>query len=310
MRPSVVSADAEPKGATMGTRTFAERTLEEIFSQPRTWRRAIDAASGAPLPKPGERVLFLGCGTSYYVGESYAAVRNALGAGRTRAAVPAELSYVEDDEVVVVLSRSGTTGDVIEAATRLRGTHRVIGIIGTPDSPLVSACDDVVLLDWADEVSVVQTRFATTAFTLLRASLVPDLHHLVEDAASALERPLPPIPDHVVFLGHGLSFGLAHEAALKCLESSGRWAEAYAVMEYQHGPISAAAAPNTVVWPLSPIPAAIVDAIRATGAFVVEPDLDPQAELVVVHRMAVEMARAEGRDPDVPPFLSRSVLAD
>ena len=293
----------------MSTKAFAEKTLEEIFTQPAMWRRAIGSSSSAPLPAAGTRVLFLGCGTSYYVGLSYAALRNELGAGRTRAAVPSELDYVDDDEVIVVLSRSGTTGDVVEAAERLRANHHVIGIVGTPDSPLVAACDEVIPLDFADEASVVQTRFATTALTLLRASLVPDLDHLVDEAGAALGRELPPTPNHVVFLGHGVSFGLAHEAALKCLEASGRWSEAYAVMEYQHGPISAAAAPNTVVWPLSPIPASIAEAIRATGAVVVDPTLDPQAELVAVHRMAVEMARAEGRDPDVPPFLSRSVLA-
>lgn len=293
------------------TQLFAVETLREIFSQPVTWKRAIDqTAAGLPLPATGEKVLFLGCGTSFYIGESYSRLRNELHLGRTRAAIPSELSYVDDDEVIIVLSRSGTTGDVITIANKLKATHRIIGLIATPGSPLIDECTDVIMLDYADEISVVQTRHASTAFTLLRASLVPNLDYLIDHAEQALLRELPPTPDHVVFLGHGFSLGLAHEAALKCLESSGRWAEAYAVMEYQHGPISAAAAPNTVVWPLVPIPETVADAIRQTGAFLVEPSLDPQAELVAVHRLAVAMADAAGRNPDVPPFLSRSVMTD
>ena len=52
-------------------------------------------------------------------------------------------------------------------------------------------CDEVVLLDYADEQSVVQTRFATTALTVLRASLGQDLTGLTHQAEAALARPVP-----------------------------------------------------------------------------------------------------------------------
>ena len=287
---------------------FAAHTLREIGTQPQMWRQAIaQAAAGTALPPAGTPVLFVGCGTSYYIGQAYAHLRNQLGLGRTRAGVPSELDWVEPDETVVVLSRSGTTGDVIAAARKMRTTHRVIGIIGATGTPLVGACDDVVALDYADEVSVVQTRFATTAFMLLRASLTDDVATLPDEAERALARPLPDVvPAHVVFLGTGFSLGLAHEAALKCLESSGRWAEAYAVREYQHGPVSAAG-PGTLVWPLVPLPESVRSGVLATGATLVTPTLDPQAELIAVHHLAVAMAGAAGRNPDVPPFLSRAV---
>ncbi len=288
---------------------FATNTLREIGTQPQMWRQAIaQSQAGTALPPAGTPVLFLGCGTSYYIGLAYAKLRNELDLGRTRAAVPSELDRVEPDETVVVLSRSGTTGDVLAAASQLRERHRVVGIIGEPGTPLVSLCHDVVLLDYADEVSVVQTRFATTAFMLLRASLTTtDVNDLPAQAERALERSVPsPVPAHVVFLGTGFSLGLAHEAALKCLESSGRWVEAYAVREYQHGPISAAG-PGTLVWPLVPLPDSVSAGVLETGATLVTPELDPQAELVAVHLLAVAMARDAGRDPDVPPFLSRAV---
>ena len=52
--------------------------------------------------------------------------------------------------------------------------------------------DDVVVLDFADERSVVQTRFATTALALLRAHLGEDTRAVVADArAAAITEPLP-----------------------------------------------------------------------------------------------------------------------
>ena len=284
-------------------------TERETFSQPDIWARVLAEADRHVelLPKRGEPVLFIGCGTSYYVGESYSRLRNAAGLGRTRAAIASEIPYVDDAETVVLLSRSGTTSDVLRAAAELGGRHRIVGIIGDPGTPLPGLCDDVVLLDYADEESVVQTRFATSALTALRASLVEDLTTLVPDGRAALTAPLPdPLPDHVVFLGHGWTVGVANEAALKVREAAGMWTEAYPVMEYQHGPI-AAAGPGSLVWSFDPLPDFVTDSVLQTGANVFVPQSDPQAQLVTVHRLAIALAARAGRDPDHPHFLSRSV---
>ena len=284
-------------------------TSREISSQPDIWGRVL-AETGATLPllpKRGESVLFLGCGTSYYIGEAYARMRNAAGAGRTRCAIASEVPYVDHDEVIVALSRSGTTTDLVRAVKELAGSHRVIGILGEGGTPLVRHCDDVVLLDYADEESIIQTRFATAALTLLRASVGDSLEHLPSHARAALQRELPDrAPSHVVFLGSGWTFGVAHEAALKCEEASGAWTEAYAIMEYQHGPLAAADS-DTLVWSMTPVPPVVAEAVRGTGATLIEPTLDPQAELVAVHRLAVQLAAIAGRDPDHPWHLSRSV---
>ena len=284
-------------------------TWREINSQPDIWGRVL-AEAGATLPllpQSGESVLFLGCGTSYYIGEAYARLRNAADAGRTRCAIASEVPYVDDDEVIVALSRSGTTTDLVRTVQELAGSHRVVGILGEGGTPLVRHCDDVVLLDYADEESIIQTRFATAALTLLRASVGEPLDHLPSHARAALQRELPNRPpSHVVFLGSGWTFGVAHEAALKCEEASGVWTEAYAIMEYQHGPLAAADS-DTLVWSMTPVPAAVAEAVRGTGATLIEPTLDAQAELVAVHRLAVQLAAHAGRDPDHPWHLSRSV---
>jgi fructoselysine-6-P-deglycase FrlB-like protein len=287
-------------------------TRTEVFSQPDIWARVIaeSAATTPVLPAAGTPVLYIGCGTSYYVGEAYARRRNSLGLGRTRAAIASEIPYLDPSETVLALSRSGTTSDVVTVLRELGDRTIVIGIVGEAGTPVIAECDRHVLLDYADEQSVVQTRFATSAMVLLRASLGEDLADLPDQGRTALELPVPdPSPQHVVFLGADWTIGLAHEAALKVREAAGGWTEAYAMNEYQHGPISVAG-PASLVWSLSPMPASVRDPIEATGARVVVPDLDPVAQLATVHRLALRLAAEAGRDVDNPRYLSRSVQTD
>jgi fructoselysine-6-P-deglycase FrlB-like protein len=116
-----------------------------------------------------------------------------------------------------------------------------------------------------------------------------------------------PAPRQLVVLGAGWAAALAQEAALKCRESAGMWAEAYAVGEYRHGPISVAK-PGTLVWALTPLTRVQTEAIQATGAAVRQGALDPQAELISLQKHAVAWAAAAGRDADLPVHLSRSVV--
>lgn len=287
-------------------------TSAELMTQPEMWQQALDLPPEtlALLPAEGEKVLVIGCGTSYYIGDSYAYLRNDAGLGRTRAGIPSELNWVDDDEHIIVISRSGTTADVVEIVERYRDTHRITAILGDLDTPLGALCDRIVHLGFADEQSIVQTRFATTVLTTLRASIGQASPDLVADARAALALDLPMAPadvKHIVFLGHRWSVGLAHEAALKLRESAGAWTEAYPVWEYQHGPISCAG-PGSLVWFLGDAPEVVVDDVRSTGATVYTDDLDAQANLPLAHRLAVELARVAGRNPDTPPFLNRSVL--
>jgi fructoselysine-6-P-deglycase FrlB-like protein len=167
----------------------------------------------------------------------------------------------------------------------------------------------VLVLDFADERSVVQTRFATTALAVVRAHLGDAMEAAAEDGERALAEPVPAggADRALAFLGTGWRVGLAREAALKVREAAGLPAEAHPALEYRHGPISAAGR-ATLVWALGPIPADLEDDVRRTGAALERSGRDPMAELVRVQRFAVQAAVAAGRDPDRPPHLERSVV--
>ena len=289
-----------------------ERTEQEIASQPACWRRAAALAAEVSdiLPAPGERVAVVGCGTSWFIAQSYAAAREHGGHGETDAFAASEMPLGRRYDRVVVPCRSGTTTEILQLLGRLRGTVPTVVITAVPQSPVVLAADAVIDLGFADEESVVQTRFATTELALLRAHLGDDLDAVAEAADRVLAAPLPAellAARQFTFLGTGWAYGLANEAALKLREAASMWTESYPAMEYRHGPV-AVTGEGSVVWLLGPAPAGLDDEIAATGGtawFGVE---DPMAELVRVHRLAVALARARGLDPDQPRNLSRSVI--
>jgi fructoselysine-6-P-deglycase FrlB-like protein len=284
---------------------------QEVGTQPACWRRAAELADPLrdELGAPGQRVAVAGCGTSLYVARAFAVLREASGRGETDAFPASEFPSARRYDRIVTISRSGTTTEVVQLLEGLGHAPRTV-VTADAGSPAASLADASIVLDFADERSIVQTRFATSALALLRAHLGQDLGRAIADGERALTQRLEPEPtgfEHVVFLGHGWTVGLAEEAALKLREASRTYSEAYPAMEYRHGPISLAGA-QSLVWILgSPDPAVAEDA-AATGATVRVASLDPMAELVLVHRMAIALAEFKGLDPDHPVHLTRSVV--
>ncbi|KGN30795.1 sugar isomerase [Knoellia sinensis KCTC 19936] len=291
---------------------------QEIATQPDDWAAVVAHLPEVAhlLPAPGERVATIGCGTSWFMGQAYAVLRESLGQGVTDAFAASEHHLARGYDRVVVITRSGTTTEVIEVVEELRaaGTPHV-AIVATAGTPAAENAESTILLPEVDEQSVVQTRFATTVLALLRASLGESLDQAISDAREVLaegERTAYETlldVEQVTFLGRGWTVGLAHEAALKLRESVQFWAESYPAMEYRHGPISIAA-PGRATWALGQVPEGLADDVRATGGHFEHRDLDPMAELVRVHRYCLVRALAAGINPDEPRNLTRSIILD
>ncbi|MFF3985485.1 SIS domain-containing protein [Streptomyces sp. NPDC001797] len=285
---------------------------EELNSQPECWTRAAAEATrrAHALPAPGERVAIVGCGTSYFMAQATAVLRESAGHGETDAFAASEFPHGRSYDRVLALTRSGTTTEVLDLLGELKGRTRTAAITADPGTPVTGAADDLVVLDFADERSVVQTRFATSAFTLLRAHLGLHTDAVAADARTALSTPLPPELvecGQFTFLGRGWTVGLASEAGLKMREASLSWTEAYPAMEYRHGPISITTR-ATATWMFGPAPAGLAQQVAVTGGLWIQGTLDPLAELVRAQRLAVAVAAARGLDPDRPRHLTRSVI--
>jgi fructoselysine-6-P-deglycase FrlB-like protein len=211
---------------------------------------------------------------------------------------------------VVAISRSGTTTEVVRLLERLGPQAPTLAISAVAGSPIPEIATHGILMPFADERSVVQTRFATSALALLRTHLGEELAIPIADGETAVVADLPlevGAFDHFVFLGHGWTLGLSHEGALKMREAAQAHTESYPAMEYRHGPISGAG-DRTFAWILGTSDPSVAEDVRSTGAAVRVAELDPMAELILIQRAAVALASSRGLDPDRPRHLTRSVV--
>ncbi|MSV87890.1 MAG: SIS domain-containing protein [Actinobacteria bacterium] len=259
------------------------------------------------MPVKGERIAVVGCGSSWFMAMSYAALREAAGQGESDVYAGSEFNYDRKYDRIVAISRSGTTTEIVELLERTK-TPTVV-LTGVADSPVSQHATSTISMPFADEKSVLQTRWATSALALFRAHLGEDIEKLAQDAEVALAEDLGDLVkmNQITYLGRGWTIGLAHEAALKTRESSQFWSEAYPALDYRHGPLSVAE-PGRAVWSFGALDARLTADIQATGALLETSTLDPMAHLIKAQRVAVTIAKNRGFNPDYPRNLTRSIV--
>ena len=238
---------------------------------------------------------------------SYASLREAAGHGETDVYAGSEMNYTRHYDRIVTISRSGTTSEIVEMLSKISAPS--VAITAIHNSPVSEMATKTIVMDFADEKSVLQTRWATSALGLLRTHLGFDLRTIIEDAEKALTSDLGELVDveQITFIGRGWTIGLAQEAALKTRESSQFWSEAYPALDYRHGPLSISQ-PGRAVWAFGAITPDLIRDIEATGALLEMSTLDPMAHLIKAQRVAIAIANKRGCDVDNPRGLSRSII--
>lgn len=223
-----------------------EQTIVEQFAY---WRKAL--APLAPL-QDADITIWVGCGTSYNLALSLAALANA--AGRRSIALPGgewahrQRSYWPADARVhvVALSRSGESTETVAAAkvSRAAGAF-VTGITMEPDSALARNCDRAVLAQTHQVEGIVMTSSASLLLLLgllllgykVPASLPDTAQKLMEAVDAQVPRRLGG-RSHFVYLGGDHLYGVGLEGALKLMEMSQTFTQGFHPLEYRHGPIS------------------------------------------------------------------------
>lgn len=287
-------------------------TEAEITSQPDVWLRslALSAQAQQELIAPGERMLVLGCGTSWFVAQALAELREAAGFGETDAVCASEFVPRRRYDRIVAVTRSGTSTEVLEALRMIPASTRTVAITAVRGEPVDDLTTAQLVLDFADERSVVQTRFPTTVLALARHAFGEDIAPIVESGRRALSAALPKDPedvDHLVFLGTGWTYGLANEAALKVREAAQAYSESYPAKDFRHGPV-AVCGPRSLVWSFGDTDPELDEVAREAGATAYRDNSDPLAQLVLAQRFALALAAHRGLDPDKPRLLTRSVV--
>jgi fructoselysine-6-P-deglycase FrlB-like protein len=287
-------------------------TEAEITSQPEVWLRSLALSDQAQqeLIAPGERMLVLGCGTSWFVAQALAELREGAGFGETDAICASEFRPRRRYDRILAVTRSGTSTEVLEALRTIPPSARTVAITAVRGEPVDDLTDAQLVLDFADERSVVQTRFPTTVLALTRHAFGENIDRVVRDGREALKVDLPKDPaeiDHLVFLGTGWTYGLANEAALKVREAAQAYSESYPAKDFRHGPV-AVCGPRSLGWSFGNTDPELDDVARGAGATAYRNRLDPLAQLVLAQRFALALAAHRGLDPDNPRLLTRSVV--
>ncbi|MBK7938857.1 MAG: glutamine--fructose-6-phosphate transaminase (isomerizing) [Lewinellaceae bacterium] len=258
--------------------------LKEIFEQPVTieecmrgrmnpeegWVRLGGMAEHLKRMVNADRMIILGCGTSWHAGMIAEYLFEDL------ARLPVEVEYasefryrnpvVRDEDVVLAISQSGETADTFAALelAKERGalTYGIVNVVGSSISRLTHSGSYIHV---GPEIGVASTKAFTgqvTMLTMMALILGYERGYLAKSQYQKLVQELALIPEkaerllqtcheqvkyiagefkdapNALYLGRGYNFPVALEGALKLKEISYIHAEGYPAAEMKHGPIA------------------------------------------------------------------------
>lgn len=314
-------------------------TLASITGQFAYWRQADMPAQ---LTNRNIMRVIVGCGTSYNLALSVAAILNA--AGFPAIAVPAGEWVVRPDTYIltdtaieiIALSRSGETTETVQAAhaSHKRG-QRVIGITCDPGSSLSAASDHAIEFDTHPDEGIVMTASASLMLLAGYALAGLTIDDALADRAEALVAALADIPSatyaqrsHFVFLGGGSNYGVALEGALKLQEMAICYTQGFHPGEYRHGPVSLVDERTVAVMIYHPNTrddeAVLVAELQDKGAWVLglggpgdmsldvgaPGDMSGAEVLPALQMLGEQYALAHGIDTTAPRHLTKVVMLD
>ncbi|MEM5879341.1 MAG: glutamine--fructose-6-phosphate transaminase (isomerizing) [Candidatus Aenigmatarchaeota archaeon] len=247
---------------------FEHYMLKEISEQVETIQRAINQDEKilrevAKKIKEADEVFLIGCGTSYHACLTGSYLFSKIAKLHTNPVLASEFSNYEDflteKTLVVAISQSGETADVLEAVkTAKKKGSKVISIVNVIDSSLHRDSDQALLMNAGPEICVLSTKTYTSQLailTLLAYALTEKyeegkkklayLWNLIynltsESTREHIKKLAEKLKDkeHLFLIGRGLQYPTALEAALKIKEVSYIHAEAFSGGELKHGNIA------------------------------------------------------------------------
>lgn len=217
-----------------------------------------------------DRILFLGCGTSYYAALTAKYWIESLAKIPCEVEIASEYRYrdsiADPRTLVVTISQSGETADTLTALkyAKDRGMTKTLAICNVKTSAMVRECHLHFLTKAGVEIGVASTKaFTTQLLTLfvLALSLAKNRGRLTAEKESQYLQELRHLPsavstvlniepqirlwanqfaqkENALFLGRGIHYPIALEGALKLKEISYIHAEAYPAGELKHGPLA------------------------------------------------------------------------
>lgn len=261
---------------------YEHYTLKEIFEQPQTIRNAMatrfleeygsvtfeDVHFDLNELLAVERILILGCGTSWHAGLIGASMLEDRARIPVEVDISSEFRYknpiVPHGTFVIAISQSGETADTLAAVREVKAKGaKVLAICNVQGSSLVRESDATLFLHAGPEIGVCSTKAFTSQVTVLAllTVLMARMRHMSKQEGQEFLRALHILPDQVqsvlnqagyietlakkyahyenfFFMGRRYMFPTSLEGALKLKEISYINANGYPAGEIKHGPIS------------------------------------------------------------------------
>ena len=270
------------KKTTFSKNGFEHFMLKEIFDQPQTIKQAqygrIQDEFGTAIfdeiylsaqeLQSTERLLILGCGTSFHAGCIGASMLEGIARIPTEVQIASEFRYtnpiISKDTLVLAISQSGETADTIAAVREAKAKGaKVISICNASHSTLVRESTNTLFLNAGLEISVCSTKAFTSQLTVLAlfTLFMARLRHFSKEEGQKFIKKLTHLPgivsqilsqietmerlamkyatfNHFFFLGRLFMYPTSLEAALKLKEISYLNASGYPAGEMKHGPLA------------------------------------------------------------------------
>lgn len=267
----------EPGAAHIDKAGHKHFMTKEIFEQPTVVAEALARYAPAGLPifpdlldfTCFDRVVLVACGTGYYSCLTAKYWFEQIAGLPCEVDVASEFRYreppVSPRTLALFVSQSGETADTLAALRYMKGRAAMVaGLVNVGTSSIAREADIALAILAGIEVSVASTKAYTNQLTVLALLAVHAAHQrgqITETATRAHVADLKTLPDlmrraltlegqiasiaealapapSILFLGRGVMYPTALEAALKLKELSYIHAEAYASGELKHGPIA------------------------------------------------------------------------
>jgi len=276
--------------------------LKEIFEQPNVLSLAAKQPETSvqqfvQLLKNAKNIYLIGCGTSYHACISGSWFFNAIANRKTEYVLASEFAalhnFLDKDSLVIALSQSGETADLIEAIkTAKEKGAKIASIVNVMDSTLMRISDTSLLMNAGPEICVLSTKSYTMQLALLlilayslagkdeegklllqKASDESEI--ILERNNEAMKNLAKKISSNrdIFTIGRKEAFPIAMESALKIKEVSYIHAEGFAGGELKHGTIALVEEGTPAIALITPSTRADITSnaieMKSRGAFVI-----------------------------------------
>ncbi len=243
---------------------YAHFTLKEIYEQHETILKAGEKTEeaiekAADHIKHAKNIYVTGSGTSYNSALIAKQIFSKYAKIKAEPIMSSELQFapesIEENSIIIALSQSGESADVLEAVKIGKQANcKIIAIVNLMTSSLVREADIVIGMNCGPEIGVAATKSFTSQLVILYKivqkltdnKITINFEKFAESILKILENPvkiqkiakeMKNISD-IYVLGRGINYPIAKEAALKLKELTYIHAEGIPGGELKHGPLA------------------------------------------------------------------------